>query len=59
MHSTALQAARIAAKARAGSLITGHYSSRYKDLDAFLQEAQSVFPNTVLGLEGSVYELSR
>ncbi len=57
MHSTALQAGQIAAKAKVGTLITGHYSSRYKELEVFQQEAQTVFPNTVLGLEGNVYEV--
>ncbi len=57
MHSTAQQAAIIAQKAKAGKLITGHYSSRYKDLEVFLTEAQQVFPNTVLGLEGTTYEV--
>ena len=57
MHSTARQAAELAHKAAVGQLITGHYSSRYKDLNVFLAEAQPIFPNTVLGLEGATYEL--
>ena len=61
MHSTAKQAATIALKAEVGQLITGHYSSRYLDLQPLLQEAKSVFENTVLGIEGQVYtaELER
>ena len=52
MHSTVKQAATIAKKANVGQLIIGHYSSRYKDLKPLLDEAQSIFFNTVLGLEG-------
>jgi len=51
-HSTALQAARTAHEAKASCLLTGHYSSRYQDLEPILFECQSVFPNVVLGREG-------
>lgn len=51
-HSTAAQAARIAAEANAGRLITGHYSSRYHDEAMFLKEAREKFPRTILGREG-------
>lgn len=56
-HSTALQAAQIAVQAEVGELILGHYSSRYKDLQVLLAEAQSVFPVSQLGLEGKTYEV--
>ena len=51
-HSTALQAATIAEKAAVNKLIIGHYSARYKDLQPLLDEAQTVFKNTVLSVEG-------
>lgn len=51
-HSTAAQAARVARDAEAGCLLTGHYSSRYRDDSLILQEARTVFPNVVLGKEG-------
>ncbi|MGQ0829522.1 MAG: ribonuclease Z [Bacteroidota bacterium] len=51
-HSTALQAATIAKKAEAGKLMIGHYSARYKDLQPLLDEAKSVFSNTILAIEG-------
>ena len=59
MHTTAEQAATIAKKANVGALITGHYSSRYQELDMLLEEAKAVFPKTVLGLEGKRYEVER
>ena len=55
-HSTARQAATIAKKAKVGRLILGHYSSRYKNLDPFLEEAKAVFPNTLLGKDGHTYD---
>ncbi len=56
-HSTALQAANIAKAAGVGQLIIGHYSSRYDDVSALVKEAQSVFPNTVAGLDRQRYEV--
>lgn len=53
-HSTAAQAAAVARDAGAGRLLTGHYSSRYKDDSLFLEEARAVFPHVVLGREGLV-----
>ncbi len=51
-HSTAKQAGEIAKRAKVGKLIIGHFSSRYKELEPLLEEAKSVFPNTVLAEEG-------
>ena len=58
MHSTAREAAQIAALSGAKELIIGHYSSRYKDLEPLLIEAQEVFPNTALAIEGSTFEIT-
>jgi ribonuclease Z len=58
-HSTAKQAANIAAKANAKLLIIGHFSNRYKDLTLLLEESKTVFPNTVLGLENLTFEVAR
>lgn len=56
-HSTARQAAMIARLCGAKRLLTGHYSSRYKDMNLFLQQAQEVFPGTILNKEGLKIEL--
>ena len=51
-HSTAKQAATIALNAEVTQLIIGHYSSRYKDVTAFKDEAETVFPNVILAAAG-------
>jgi ribonuclease Z len=56
-HTTALQAAELAKKANVKQLMIGHFSARYKQLDLLLAESQSVFPNTVLAVEGQHYSL--
>jgi ribonuclease Z len=55
-HSTAKQAAKIAKQAQIGQLLLGHFSSRYKSLDPFLEEAQAVFENVQLASDGMVYD---
>ena len=54
-HSTTIEAATIAKKANACKLILGHYSSRYTDLDLLLAEAKTIFPNTILGVDGETH----
>ena len=56
-HSTASQAARVALEARAGTLLLGHYSARFTDLDQLLKEAKDIFPDTLLSEEGKTYTL--
>jgi len=56
-HSTAIQAASIAKKATVKKLILGHYSSRYKDENLFLQEGQTVFDPIELAQEGKIFIL--
>lgn len=56
-HTTALQAGQIAQLVGAKQLLIGHFSSRYKTLHQLLDEAQSVFPNTNLALEGTTYQI--
>ena len=56
-HSTAAQAARCALEAGAGRLLIGHYSSRIKGTEAFLAEAQAIFPDTVAVNDGDLFDL--
>ena len=56
-HSTAEQAATIAKKANVGKLIIGHYSARYNNKTALLNEAKAVFEKTVLGEDMKSYEI--
>jgi ribonuclease Z len=57
MHSTAGQAASIAAASSVKKLILGHFSSRYKDLNPMLEEAKPIFENVELSVEGETYQL--
>ena len=54
-HSTAEEAAQIAAKAEVGQLILGHFSSRYPDLNAFIEQAQRHFQNVHLAEDGKEF----
>ena len=54
-HSTAKQAARVAKQADVGQLLLGHFSSRYKSLNPFMEEAKTIFENTQLALDGMVF----
>ncbi len=56
-HTTAMQAATIAQKAQVKKLILGHYSSRYKDLNLFLNEAKLNFENVELSIEGKEFSI--
>lgn len=58
-HSTSEEAGTIAQKAEVKKLIVGHFSSRYKEpeMQALLEETQSVFPNSELAIEGTTFEL--
>ena len=56
-HSTAAEAARMATLARAGKLVIGHFSARYKDLTPLLEEARAIFPNVESGVEGSIFTI--
>ena len=51
-HSTAEQAGMIARDANVDKLIVGHFSSRYKDINAFKQEAETVFKTVEVAVAG-------
>nr|WP_321228129.1 ribonuclease Z [uncultured Psychroserpens sp.] len=54
-HSTAKQAATIAKKANVGTLILGHYSTRYDQLSEFKIEAKEIFPHVKLSRDGKQF----
>jgi len=54
-HSTSVQAATLALKAGAKRLLIGHFSSKYTELQPFLEECCPVFPNTELSVEGATF----
>ena len=56
-HSTAKQAASIALKAGAHQLLLGHFSSKYRELDEFKTEAETIFPNVIVTREGETYHV--
>lgn len=56
-HSTARQAATIAAGAGVGTLLLGHYSARYNDEQVLLEEAKAVFDHSILSQEGVVFDV--
>lgn len=56
-HSTAGQAATIAAMAGAKRLLLTHFSARYKNIAPLLEEARAIFPATDSAEDGKVIEL--
>jgi ribonuclease Z len=57
-HSTALEAATVAHEAGVKRLILGHFSKRYLDDTILLNEARTIFPNTLLANEGLTLDLN-
>lgn len=55
LHATAAQAATIAKIARVNKLLLGHFSARFSDTLHLLNEAQEIFPNTLLSQQGETY----
>ena len=54
-HSTAADAATVAREAGVKKLLLGHYSSRYPDETAFLDEAREIFPESYLTNENDFF----
>lgn len=57
MHSTLGQAIKIAKKANASKLLTGHYSGRYKDLVGFEAAAAKSSLEVIIGMDGMTYNI--
>ena len=55
-HATAKEAAQIAKEAKVGTLVLGHYSTRYKSISLFKEEAQQIFENVELADDGRSFE---
>lgn len=56
-HTTTVEAATLAQKAVPGRLLLGHYSARYRDTDAYLEEARKVFNETLIAHEGETLDI--
>ena len=55
-HATALQAAKVAKDANVKTLVLGHYSTRYKSIELFKEEASKIFPNVLLANDGKTFD---
>jgi ribonuclease Z len=58
-HSTTLDAAKTALNAKAGRLIIGHFSGRYKDISFLVEEARTIFPETYAATDGLSIEIGK
>lgn len=56
-HTTTKQAASIAKQANAKKLVIGHFSARYEQEESLLEEAKTIFKNTILAKENIKIEL--
>ncbi len=55
MHSSAAQAAELARKAAVRKLVIGHYSSTYKDVKVFEDEAREIFQESYGAKDGETF----
>ena len=56
-HSTAVQAAEIAAEANAKNLLLTHFSSRYTDVRELVDQARAIFPDTYAADDLAEYDV--
>jgi ribonuclease Z len=56
-HTTARQAATIAQQAGVKQLVIGHFSARYEDETPLIEEARTVFANTIQAKENLCIKL--
>lgn len=54
-HATTADAAKVAQIAGAGRLLIGHFSARYKDLEALLAQSREIFPATDIARERETF----
>lgn len=57
-HSTPTQAAQLAKKAEVKKLVLTHISARYPNSEILLEQAKSIFPNTIIANDLMELELS-
>ncbi len=57
-HSTAEQAAQMALQCGAKTLLIGHYSARYSDIEELKHEAESIFPNVIAVEDGMIFTIA-
>ncbi|MFY3740990.1 MAG: ribonuclease Z [Candidatus Nitrosomirales archaeon] len=57
MHSTAKEAATVAAKARVKKLVLTHFSARYEDVSVLVKEASEIHPDVVAAEDLMVIEI--
>jgi ribonuclease Z len=57
-HSTSLEAAELARKAKARQLVLTHFSARYTSVSSLVREARRVFPNTIAASDGLSIEVA-
>lgn len=57
MHSTAVESATLAKRAKAKALVLTHPSARYKDDAVLVNEAKKIFKNTKMANDGMVINL--
>ena len=57
MHSTSVEAAEVAKKARVKRLALTHFSARYRNVSALVRQAKAVFPETFAASDGMSVEV--
>jgi ribonuclease Z len=58
-HSTTTEAAKVALKAEAKRLIIGHFSARYRDYEALVEECRTIFANSDVAYEGATFTIEK
>lgn len=58
-HSTSGEAGQMAMEAGVSCLMTGHYSSRYIDIDPLIAEVTEFYPHVIQAEEGKTYDLRK